>query len=96
MTTNLRAQTITRPTNDLATSDDPWWSRAACFGQSPSEWDTCSREAKRVCFMDCKVRAECLADALEYESRPGVERTGMRGGLDPDQRSARVKAARRA
>ncbi|MEU9861297.1 WhiB family transcriptional regulator [Streptomyces sp. NPDC047971] len=65
-----------------------WHEQAACAGEDTDLWfgqlhktrpalDTCAR---------CPVRAECLHDALTYES-PGATRYGIRGGLHGPERN---------
>lgn len=68
-----------------------WRDRAACRGASdpdlwfPASYDgpgtTEEDEAKAVCWGKCRVRAECLAFALDE----GLDH-GVFGGLNPEER----------
>lgn len=47
-----------------------WQDRAACRGRDDVDWlaDVLTPAAAAVC-MDCPVRVDCLADALDRESK---------------------------
>ena len=69
---------------DELTDPGTWMDRALCAEVDPElffpEKGGSTREAKRVCAL-CDVRAECLAYALDMESRPGtVSYHGIWGG----------------
>lgn len=68
-----------------------WRKRAACRDDDPDLFAPASyngpgarqaEEAKAIC-KDCKVVAECLADAIAQE-----DDTTVRGGMTPDERRA--------
>ena len=68
-----------------------WRDKAACLGQHQlfdSNQPDDMREAKTICGGWCSVQAECLDDAMAHEFGPAAIRSGVRGGLDPDQRAA--------
>ncbi|MGW6007205.1 WhiB family transcriptional regulator [Oerskovia enterophila] len=97
--TNLRAQTLTRPTNGLATREpEDWRLDAECRdwdhtlegdpwhpdSDLPSAYD----DARTICA-GCPVAEACLQVALEAESRShGALRFGMYGGTTPAERTA--------
>lgn len=55
-----------------------------------------AQRAKAVCAR-CPVRAACLEDAMQYEGEFGTGgRSGVWGGLTPDQRAALAAARRTA
>lgn len=51
-------------------------------------------DARSVCA-GCPVAVDCLEAALAQEGNAGSGRFGMRGGLDPDERTALVRRRRR-
>lgn len=62
-----------------------WAVRAACLGHDPNLWflddpGGTYRDARRICA-GCEVRAECLAWAVETNTRDGLW-----GGLAPHER----------
>ncbi|WP_060880604.1 WhiB family transcriptional regulator [Streptomyces scabiei] len=64
-----------------------WHERAACAGQDTNRWfpsQPIDSPAVSIC-RGCPARAECLYDALQYET-PGSPRYGIRGGLTTGQR----------
>jgi WhiB family redox-sensing transcriptional regulator len=74
---------------DMSVMRPAWTRRAACRG-----WDTrlffpergdpdLRRTAKRICS-SCPVRAECLADAVEFDAANAS--AGIWGGLSSPQR----------
>lgn len=79
-----------------------WPERAACRGLPPRIFfperggraADCYAEARSICE-SCKVRWECLDEALRFEY--SGYRCGMRGGMSPDQRDrwARFTGVRR-
>ncbi|MFF9910647.1 histone-like nucleoid-structuring protein Lsr2 [Streptomyces sp. NPDC013457] len=65
-----------------------WQERAACAGADTNLWfgqPHQIRSAIAACSR-CPVRAECLHDALAYET-PGAARYGIRGGLNGNERN---------
>lgn len=74
-----------------------WREDAACSRIDPALWSPASysthddreavREAARVCFTSCTVRAECLAFAVAHRECDAVW-----GGLTPLQRVRWMKA----
>ncbi|MFC8732153.1 WhiB family transcriptional regulator [Luteimicrobium sp. NPDC057192] len=98
MTTNLRPQTLTRPSSaSTSTGLEPgerWDERAACKdwptemffpeGRVPTSWYD---PARALCDA-CPVWETCLNAAMREET--GNYRFGMRGGLTPKQRQALV------
>jgi hypothetical protein len=72
---------------------DSWEDLAACRGRTAlfyAEDSFSARLAVAVCAR-CRVRAECLADAVAVELVTGVY--GVRGGLTPAERRARLPVA---
>jgi WhiB family redox-sensing transcriptional regulator len=74
------ARLMSRP----AEEPEPWQAQALCAQTDPEaffpEKGGSARAAKAVC-MQCPVRAECLAFALEHD-----ERYGVWGGLSERER----------
>lgn len=73
-------------------TDRRWYTRAACRETDPELWFPAhgqnSLMARRICGT-CDVAAECLADALAYETdHPLNHRFGIYAGLDPRAREA--------
>lgn len=67
--TSQRAQTLTRPTNNLEHDDtEQWWDKALCYGRDPSIWEEKSRitEARKIC-RDCPVATMCVKDAIDAD-----------------------------
>jgi len=72
-----------------------WYGRAACKGTgdemfpSPETKGPKVLRAKRRC-KDCPVQPECLADALDYDTKRGRSDVlfGIRGGLGTRERAA--------
>lgn len=67
---------------------EDWHERAACAGEDTNLWfgqPHQTRAALKACSR-CPVRAECLHDALAYET-PGAIRYGIRGGLNGPERN---------
>lgn len=66
---------------------ESWRQRAACAGAPVELWFPDRGEnaaaAKQVCWDECPVREECLADAIATG-----ERFGIRGGMNPGERRA--------
>lgn len=76
-----------------------WMSDAHCLGRW-EEFDSVRIAVARECWEHCKVRAQCLLDALDYEASVNAhfkidgfdlrtndeERTGIRGGYTPAER----------
>ncbi|NUS86342.1 MAG: hypothetical protein HOY75_27375 [Streptomyces sp.] len=68
---------------------EAWHERAACAGQDTDLWfpkQPIDSPAVNTC-RPCPARAECLYDALRFET-PGSPRYGIRGGLTTGQRRA--------
>lgn len=67
----------------------PWMGRAACRGTATAKFyperGASSYEPLRKLCAACPVRAECLEDALVYETDP-AHAYGFRAGLTVDQR----------
>ena len=75
-----------------------WRLRAACRGEDPEMFFESVYElfAMRLCAR-CPVRRNCLASALEAEGESKAShRSGIWGGLTPDERTALVGGARAA
>ncbi|OCI31069.1 WhiB family transcriptional regulator [Oerskovia enterophila] len=105
--TNLRAQTMTRPTNPLASREpEDWRLDARCRdwdhelqgdpwhpnSDLPGAYD----DARKICA-GCPVAALCLQAAFETESRSDAAiRYGMFGGKTPAERAAALRKQRRA
>lgn len=75
------------------TDDKEWLERARCKGMNTAEWfpsgqgEHTSRQyerLRRICAV-CPVKAECLAEAMRFETSV-YERSGMFGGLAPGER----------
>lgn len=69
-------------------SDHGWIDRALCGGDEPDSLfvqGAAQREARRKC-LQCEVRLECLADALQFEANYGVW-----GGLTERERRALLR-----
>lgn len=79
---------MTTPTDRRA-----WIDRAACRNLAPAFDHNGCEDTIRVC-QSCPVREQCLAEAMADEGRTrGIDRDGLRGGLNPEQR-ARLAGAR--
>ncbi|KZM36060.1 WhiB family transcriptional regulator [Oerskovia enterophila] len=104
--TNLRAQTLTRPTNALATREpEDWRLDAEC-----RDWDHTLKgdpwhpdsdlpgaydDARTICA-GCPVAEACLQTAIEAESSShGGLRFGMYGGTTPAERTAVLREQQR-
>jgi hypothetical protein len=81
--------------DDLAPAQ-PWELAALCRNQDPIFWDTDvtdGSEGKKLCAI-CPSWLKCLTAILEHEvtekghPKRAIDRTGIWGGLDPDQRAA--------
>lgn len=84
-------------------SEPAWWSEAACAGlpmemffPKPGAKDPYVH-ARKVCGV-CPVRDDCLEACLDEEAGElggaGRLRSGMRGGMSPDERHALVRGRR--
>ncbi|MFD6163733.1 WhiB family transcriptional regulator [Oerskovia sp. NPDC060287] len=104
--TDLRAQTMTRPTNPLASREpEDWRLDAKC-----RDWDHALQgdpwhpdsdlpgaydDARRICA-GCPVASTCLQAAVDAESSSyGALRFGMYGGTTPAERSAVLRKQQR-
>lgn len=77
------------------TPDDHWRNQAACSGMGVADFfphnkdgqpgTPSYRKAREACS-GCVVKAECLAEAMDYESADGAYRYGIWGGLSPHER----------
>lgn len=68
--------------------DQSWTTRASCAGGAPDDLfvrGAAQRSARSVC-LECPVRLECLADALDSQAAFGVW-----GGLTERERRALLK-----
>jgi hypothetical protein len=77
-------------------ADEKWWNRATCQGQDLNLFYDEERgdgSAKFFCASSgCPVVMECLKSALieeeaEMEEFGYAQRTGVRGGIGPEERS---------
>lgn len=70
-----------------------WREKAACRNYEPEWWfsldEPTRRKAIYVCVVECPVRSQCLAYALEQD-----ERHGIWAGLDIDLHRARIRRQR--
>lgn len=81
---------------------EPWTTQAACAGY-PTDWwfpvndgiggaaSTETTETARALCASCPVRLACLDYAMRFES--GYHRSGLWGGLSPEERRKLAKAA---
>jgi len=85
---------------DELTDPGGWQDKALCaeigWAMFFPEKGEPAKPARLVCAM-CPVRDECLAFALDVESRPGVDgRHGIYGGLIPRERAAIARQRKQA
>lgn len=82
---------------------EKWEEEALCRNQDPAWWDTDvtdGMEGKKVCRI-CPSRTNCLTAILGLEVTEGglpmraQDRTGIWGGLDPDERAELAGRARK-
>ena len=102
--TNLRPQTLTRPTNGLAGREpEDWRLDAACRDwdhelqgdpwHPDSDASNAYAKAREICS-GCPVAAACLEVAMAAErDRAHGGRFGMFGGLSPNERANVRRAA---
>lgn len=80
--------------DDIAPAED-WELKALCRSKDPAWWDTDITDGltgKQLCG-DCDVSTQCLTAVLRLEvtengyPKRAIDRTGIWGGLDPEQRA---------